>query len=90
MIADNVGSFMRCRLQLETTEIGTLTNSEDQDEMLHNVVFHQDLHCFFLNKINLQRVKYKICLEIITCVPSINTMHCNYCDSVALREIVLV
>ena len=26
--------------------MGTLTNSEDPDEMLHNVAFHQDLHCF--------------------------------------------
>ena len=24
---------------------GTLTNSEDSDEMQHNAAFHQDLHC---------------------------------------------
>ena len=26
--------------------MGTLTNSEDPDEMLHNAAFHQGLHCF--------------------------------------------
>ena len=26
--------------------MGILKNSEDQDEMQHNVAFHQDLHCF--------------------------------------------
>ena len=25
--------------------MGTLTNSEDPDEMPHNTVFHQGLHC---------------------------------------------
>ena len=25
--------------------MGTLANSEDTDEMLHNAVFHQGLHC---------------------------------------------
>ena len=25
--------------------MGTLANSEDPDEMPHNVAFHQDLHC---------------------------------------------
>ena len=25
--------------------MGTLANSEDPDEMLHNVAFHQGLHC---------------------------------------------
>ena len=25
--------------------MGTFTNSEDPDEMLHNVAFHQGLHC---------------------------------------------
>ena len=25
--------------------MGTLVNSEDPDEMLHNVAFHQGLHC---------------------------------------------
>ena len=26
-------------------EIGSLANSEDPDEMLHHVAFHQGLHC---------------------------------------------
>ena len=25
--------------------MGTLANSEDPDDMLHNVAFHQGLHC---------------------------------------------
>ena len=25
--------------------MGTITNSEDPDEMLHNAAFHQGLHC---------------------------------------------
>ena len=31
---------------------GTLTNSEDPDEMQHNAAFHQDLHCLLLFKEN--------------------------------------
>ena len=26
-------------------QMGTFTNSEDPDEMLHNAAFHQGLHC---------------------------------------------
>ena len=29
---------------------GTLPNSEDPDEMPHNVVFYQDLHCLLRQK----------------------------------------
>ena len=27
--------------------MGTFTNREDPDEMLHNAAFHQGLHCLF-------------------------------------------
>ena len=30
--------------------MGTLTNSEDQDEMLHNAAFHQGLHVLLIQK----------------------------------------
>ena len=35
----------------------TSANSEDADEMLHNLAFHQGLHCL-LRKINFQRKKH--------------------------------
>ena len=47
-------------------------NSEDPDEMPHNMAFHLGLH-FCKDKIDLQR-KYTILWEIIACVPSIYTM----------------
>ena len=31
--------------RLETPKIGTLANSEDPDEMPHDIAFHQGLHC---------------------------------------------
>ena len=38
--------------------MGTFTNSEDSDEMLHNVAFHQGLHCSLnLKKIFWQKVQ---------------------------------
>ena len=30
--------------------MGTFTNSEDPDEMLHNASFHQGLHCLVRSK----------------------------------------
>ena len=33
--------------------MGTMANSEDPDEMPHNAVFHQGLHCL-LRQINLR------------------------------------
>ena len=30
--------------------MGYFTNSEDQDEMPHNVTFHQELHCLLKQK----------------------------------------
>ena len=38
--------------------MGTLANSEDQDEMLHNTAFHQGLH-------NLLRLKRSSQKEIL-------------------------
>ena len=55
--------------------MGTLANSEDPDEMLHNAAFHQGLHCLLRQKPIFQRKKYNFFLfEIITCDPSIYTM----------------
>ena len=45
--------------------MGTLANSKDPDEMLHNAAFHQCLYCL-LSIIELRETQY--ILEIITCV----------------------
>ena len=45
-----------------------MTKSEDTDEMLHYVAFHQDLHCL------LKKSKYIFFLKSITCDPLICTM----------------
>ena len=47
--------------------MGTMTNSEDPDEMLHKAAFHQGLPC-------LLRQKKFILFGIMTCNPSIYTM----------------
>ena len=53
--------------------MGTLTNSEDPDEMQHNAAFHQGLHCLLRqNRSSEKEIQYF--LEIITCDPSIYTM----------------
>ena len=41
--------------------MGTFTNSEDPDEMPHNVAFHQGLHCLSISgKKGLQIKKYNM------------------------------
>ena len=52
----------------------TLANSENPDEMSHNVTFHLGLHCLLNKKKDLQRKKYNI-LEVINCDPSIYTLY---------------
>ena len=52
--------------------MGTMTNSEDPNEMLHKAAFHQGLHC--LLKAVLRENKYNIVFVIITCNSSIYTM----------------
>ena len=53
--------------------MGTLANSEDTDEMLHNAAFHQGLYC--LQRQNLSSGKeISYFLEIKTCDPSKYTM----------------
>ena len=37
------------------TGLGTLANSEDRDEMPHNVAFHQCLHCLLLQNQSLEK-----------------------------------
>ena len=58
--------------------MGTLTNSEDPDEMLHFAAFHQGLHCL-LRQIDLLRKKY--CLEIIQLTIPKGEFSCRVLDS---------
>ena len=50
-----------------------LANSEDPDEMPHNVAFHQGLHNLLRQKRSSEK-EIQFYLEIITCNPSIYTM----------------
>ena len=50
-----------------------MANSEDPGAMLHNVVFHQDLHCLLSQKRSSEK-EIQSNLEIIVCDPLINTM----------------
>ena len=55
----------------------TLTNSEDPDEMPHNVAFHQGLHCLQRqNRSSENEIQYF--LEILTCDPSMYIMDYPY------------
>ena len=47
--------------------MGAFANSEDQDEMPHNVAFHQD--ALFAKTKSVFRERNRIFLEIITCDP---------------------
>ena len=47
----------------------TLSNSEDPDEMLHNVAFHHGLHCLLKKKAIFREIQF--CMELITCEPLI-------------------
>ena len=49
--------------------MGTLANSEDPDEMLHNAAFHQGIHCLLKQKPSSEK-KIQSYLESITCDPS--------------------
>ena len=53
--------------------MGTLVNSEDPDDMLHNLAFHQGLH-YLLRKIRSTEKEKQYFGEIIICDPSIYTM----------------
>ena len=44
--------------------MGTFTNSEGPDEMLHNAAFHRGLHC--KGEQDLQRKEYIFFFQIIT------------------------
>ena len=48
--------------------MGTLTNSEDPDEMQHHAAFHQDLHCLLRLK-QLSRTEIHHNLGTSTCDP---------------------
>ena len=57
----------------------TLVNSEEPDEMSHNIAFHQGLY-YLLRQKQSQEKEINFYLEIITCDPSIYTMdHPVYC-----------
>ena len=75
--------------------MGTLANSEDPDEMLHNAAFHQGLHCMLSQNQSLKKERQYF-FEIITCDSSIYLMDhpicivCNFMENwfvcfVALR-----
>ena len=49
-----------------------LADSEDPDEMLHNAVLHQGLHC--LLRQSIFRERNTIFLEMIACDPLVDTM----------------
>ena len=53
---------------MHTLFVITTADREDPDYILHNVAFHQGLHCL-LRKNNLQRKELQFYLEIITCDP---------------------
>ena len=53
--------------------MGSLAISEELDEMQHNVVFHQGLHCL-LSKNQSSEKEIQYYFEIITCDPLIYTM----------------
>ena len=53
--------------------MGTLANSEDRDEMLHDAAIHQGLHCL-LNENRSSGKEIRYLFEIITCDPSIFIM----------------
>ena len=52
--------------------MGTLANSEDLNEMSHNMAFPQGLHCLLRQNWSSEKDKKKF-LEIISCDPSIYT-----------------
>ena len=54
--------------------MGTITNSEDPNEMPHKVTFHQGMHCLSRQNRSSEKTKYIYIFLIITCNPSIYTM----------------
>ena len=62
--------------------MSTLANSEDPDEMPHNVTFHQGVHCL-LRHTQSSKKEIQYYLEIIICDPSIyrSTSLCQTCLS---------
>ena len=47
--------------------MSTLVNSEDPDEILRNVAFHQGLHFLLRRKMVFQKTEKQNDLEILTC-----------------------
>ena len=46
-----MGNFISINyLKTRNLKTGTLANSADPDEMLHNAAFHQGLHCLLRHK----------------------------------------
>ena len=79
----------------ETPKMGTLANRKDPDEMPHDAAFHQALNCLLRqNQSSVKEIQYF--LELITCGPSIYTMHhpdttlSNFMgNSIGLKELML-
>ena len=62
-----------------------LANSEDPDEMPHNVAFHLDLHCLLRQKQSSEK-EIIFYIEIIACDPWINTVDCTKCIVLNQKE----
>ena len=54
--------------------MGTLSNSEDPDEMQHHAAFHQGLHCLLISKQPSGIEIYHNLEKILTCDPLKYTM----------------
>ena len=55
--------------------MGTLANSEDPDEMLHNAAFHQGLHLLLRQDQSLEEeIHVQYFFRIVTCDPSLYIM----------------
>ena len=48
----------------ETPKTGTLANSEDPDEMLHNAAFHQGLHCLLRQNQSEKAIQYFLKIKL--------------------------
>ena len=53
--------------------MGTIANTEDQDEMPQNALFHRCLHCLLRQSRSSELEIYYI-LEIVTCDPTMYTI----------------
>ena len=73
---------------MHTLFVITTADREDPDQMLHNVAFHQGLHCLLRQKWSSGK-KLQFCLEIKTCDPLNYTMdHSKFIASIQKEEFI--